>query len=107
MKLTKGVKHFVALVKNEVFDVFEIEGLSTNQSQNTSGCTDNNVWAVLLQNFLVLFNWHTTEEDGNLKISGKTAKKKFLFKLPSWNPCILRIARTLSKFGRPIHECGT
>ena len=62
-----------------MFDVFEIEGLSTDQSQNTSGGTDNNVWAVLLQNFLVLFNWHTTEEDGNLKISGKICEKLNLF----------------------------
>ena len=70
--LTEGVKHFVALVKDEVFDIFEVECLGAHQSQNSPGGSDDDVGAVFLQHLLVLLNWHTTEEDGNLKISTLT-----------------------------------
>ena len=72
--LTKVSQHFVALVKNEVLDVLEGEGLCLGQSKQTAWSANNNVGAVLLQNLLILLDRHASKEDSNLHIVGVFAE---------------------------------
>lgn len=64
--LTQLLKHFIALVEHKVFDVLQVEDLAVDQRQGASGCSHHNVWAVLLQHFLVLLHGHAAEEHRHL-----------------------------------------
>ena len=74
MSLTKVSQHFVTLIKDEMLDVLEGECLSLGQSKQAAWSADNNVGAVLLQNLLVLLDWHASKEDGNLHTVGILAE---------------------------------
>ena len=64
-----------------MLDLLQVECLGANQTQDTAGCTDDNVWAVLLQGLLVLVNWHTAEEDGDLQVLHVLGETLVLFYL--------------------------
>jgi len=63
-----------------VLDILKAECLGADQAENTSGCADNNVGAVLLEHLLVLLNWHTAKEDGDLHAVHVLAESLVLFR---------------------------
>ena len=67
MELTKGIKHFVTFIENKVVDIFQVQWSVADQSLETTWSCDDNMRWVLLQCFLVLVDWHTTEKYSNLK----------------------------------------
>ena len=88
--LTEGVKHFVTLIENKVFDIFQVQGSVTDQSLETTWSCDDNMRWVLLQCFLVLIDWHTTKKDSNLKSSASIVKNV------AWLVLILEIKKKKS-----------
>jgi len=64
----KRIEHLVALVKNEMLDMLQVERLGADKAQDAAGGADDNVRAVLLERLLVLVNWHTAEEDGDFQV---------------------------------------
>ena len=67
MELTKGIEHFVTFIENKVFDIFQVQWSVADQSLETTWSCDDNMRWILLQCFLVLVDWHTTEKYSNLK----------------------------------------
>ena len=67
MELTKGIKHFVTFIENKVFDIFQVQWSVADQSLEPTRSCDHNMRWILLQCFLVLVDWHTTEKYSNLK----------------------------------------
>jgi hypothetical protein len=65
-KLTQLLQHFVALVKDEMFQVLQVELLVANEGEDSAGCANDNVRCHGLESFLVLLDWHSSEEDANL-----------------------------------------
>ena len=66
-RLTQLLKHLVALVQDEVLDVFQIQLLALDESQESTGSSDDDVRAVGLQDLLVLGDGETAEENADLK----------------------------------------
>ena len=77
--LTKLLEHFVAFVQDEVFCVFEVEGLVARQCKDPARSTHNDVRAVFLENFFVLLDGHATEEHGHLHVVHVLAETLVLF----------------------------
>lgn len=75
----KLFQHFVTLVQNKVFSVFQVELSSSNQSQNPTWGTDNDMRGVLSQGFPVVLDWHTSEEDAHLNIVQVLAESLVFF----------------------------
>ena len=61
-------QHLVTFVQDEMLDVFEIERTLSGKRQDTSGSTDHNVRAILLEGLFILLNGHATEKDGCLDV---------------------------------------
>lgn len=73
------LQHFVTLVQNKVFSVFQVELASSNQSQNPTWGTDNDMWGVFSQGFPVVLDWHTSEEDSNFNVVQVLAESLVFF----------------------------
>ena len=67
--------HFVALVENEMLDVFEVELLGPDEGQDTAGGSHHDVRAVALQHLLVFGDGQTTEEHAILLIKSEIIEK--------------------------------
>lgn len=111
MELTKGIKHFVTFIENKVFDIFQVQWSVADQSlEATWSCDDNMRW-ILLQCFLVLVDWHTTEKYSNLKNGSPWGSGAWIPDMDEhipWDfPCILKIFDILLRFEKRVHECGT
>ena len=65
---TQLLQHFVTLVQDKVLDVLGVEGLVLDQGQDSSGGTDHDVRAVVLQHLLILLDADTTKEDRDLDV---------------------------------------
>ena len=61
-------QHLVTLVKDEMFDVLELERLLSRQRQDATRGADDDVRAILFQRVLVLFDVNPAEEDGCLDV---------------------------------------
>ena len=62
-----------------MLDVLSVEGLVLDQRQDTSGGTDHNVRAVVLQHLFILLNADTTKEDGDFDVVKVLAETLILF----------------------------
>lgn len=60
------LQHLIALIKNEVFDVLQAEGLLEDECADTPGSSNNNMRAVLFQDLLILLDGHATKEHRHL-----------------------------------------
>lgn len=65
-KLTQLLQHFVALIKDEMFQVLQVQFLVADESKNAAWCADNNVRCQCFQALLVLLDWHSSEENWDL-----------------------------------------
>jgi len=54
--ITKLLQHFVALVKNEILQILEVEFLGPHKGQNTSRSAHHDVGTVVLQHLLVFLD---------------------------------------------------
>jgi len=61
----KSFQHFVALVENKMLDILQTEFLSSDKSQNSTWCGDNNMRWAFSENFSVVLDRHASEEDSN------------------------------------------
>ena len=68
-ELTKLTEHSVTLIQDKVLHILQTQGLGLDQGQQSARCSNNNVGAVLLENFFIFLDGHTTKEDGNLHIA--------------------------------------
>ena len=66
-QLTQLLEHFVALIKDEVLQVLQVEFLGPHEGQDTARSADHYVGAVGLQNLLVLSDSQSTEKHADLK----------------------------------------
>ena len=64
--LTKLFQHFIALIKDEMLDVFEVEDLLSAESERPSRCSHDDVRTVALDGLLVLLDAHAAEEHAHL-----------------------------------------
>lgn len=62
MLLTQLLQHLITFVEHKVFNILQAEGFAVDEGQSTSWSSYNDVGAVLLQDFLVLFDGQATEE---------------------------------------------
>ena len=58
----------IALIEDEMLDVVELEGLLLGKAEDTTGSTDDDVRAVVLENVAVGLDGDTTVEDGGLDL---------------------------------------
>ena len=65
---TELFEHLITLIKDEVLDVFQVEGLLPDQSQDSSWCAHHNVGAVAMQGLLILLDVDASKEYSNLYI---------------------------------------
>ena len=56
------LEHFVALIEDEMLDVFEVELLGADEGEDAAGGSHHDVRAVALQHLLVLGDRQTAEE---------------------------------------------
>ena len=61
-KLTECLQHLVTLVENKVFDVLEVEASVPSESEDSSWSTNDDMWTILLQGVLILFNRHAAKK---------------------------------------------
>jgi len=73
------LQHFITLVQNKVFGVFQVELAASDQSQDPTWGTDNNMWGVFPQGFPVVLDWHTSEEDSHFNIVQVLAESLVFF----------------------------
>lgn len=66
ISLTQLLQHLIAFIEHKVLDVLHAEGLVTNEGQRTSGCSYDDVRAVLFQDFLILLDSQATKEHRHL-----------------------------------------
>ncbi len=59
------IKHFISLIKDQIFDILEIECLSFDVVNNSSGCTNNNMHSFFKAPEL-LVDWLPTIDGNNL-----------------------------------------
>jgi len=62
------LQHLVTLVQNKVLGVFQVQLAASDQSQNPTWGTDNDMWGVFSQGFPIVLDWHTTEEDSHFNV---------------------------------------
>ena len=79
MVLTECFKHLVTFVQDKMLDMFHVEALVADQSQNSSRGSNYNVRAVCFQDLLVLLDGHATKENGNLHIVSVLAESLVFF----------------------------
>ena len=65
--LTKLFEHFVALVENEVLEMFQVQLLAPDQGQDPARGTNHDMGAVGLENLLVFGDSHSSKKDADLK----------------------------------------
>ena len=53
----KGIKHFVALVKDEMFQIGGLKVPATDKSEDASWCSNYDSGWIVLQSFDVLLDW--------------------------------------------------
>lgn len=67
--LTELVKHLVALIKNELANAAELEMLVTDESVETAGSGDDDMWVVFaIEKLDVLLDGSTTVEDAGFDV---------------------------------------
>ena len=74
----KLFQHLITLIQNKVLDVLQVQLSSSNQSQNPTWSSNNDVWRVFSQSFPVILNWHTTKENSDLDVV-QVLRKSFVF----------------------------
>lgn len=65
-QLTQLLQHLIALVKDEMFQVLQVEFLVPDESENSSWGADNDVRCHCLQGLFVLLNRHAAKEHCDL-----------------------------------------
>ena len=50
-----------------MLEVLQVELLAANESKDAARCANHNVWAVGLEDLLILADGQAAKEDGNLK----------------------------------------
>lgn len=65
--LTKLLKHLVALIENEMFDVTQVECLVACQRQDPAWCPHHNVRTVFLQHLFIFLYRQPSKEHCHLQ----------------------------------------
>ena len=66
-KPTELFEHFVALIENEMLEMFQVKFLASYESQDTTRRSNDDVRTIGLENLFVLGDGQTSEENANLK----------------------------------------